>query len=254
MASVGPSTFFQSLLIYPSAVCVAIRVFISRISTFLECPVLASHLLFQTQTIFKLSGFLPHDGSRIHGRCMVANIIEKAEDYVSSAKISHDVLRDKLSEFLAVERGGLKLYERALQIVKDSAVSQKFREFREQTRTHESILLRVISQLGMDPTYVSPGAKVAQEKAEALLNTMSETDGLAPKAVEINAIENIVLAETKDHADWEMLGKIARQSDDPKLRDVLKPAVSEVEPQEDEHLNWTKEQMARLEFAAIAKK
>jgi hypothetical protein len=30
------------------------------------------------------------------------NIIEKAGDYVSSAKISLDVLSDKLSEFLAV--------------------------------------------------------------------------------------------------------------------------------------------------------
>lgn len=73
------------------------------------------------------------------------------------------------------------------------------------------------------------------------------------KAAELNAIENRVLAETKDHADWEMLGKIARQTDDPHLSDVLKLAVSEVEPEEDEHLNWTKVQMARLEFAAILK-
>ena len=183
----------------------------------------------------------------------MASIIEKAEDYVTSATISRDVLRDKLSEFLAVERGGLKLYDRALQIVSDAEVSRKFRDFREQTRNHESILLRVIDELGMDPTYVSPGAKLATDKATSLLNTMNSPDGLAPKAIEINAIENIVLAETKDHADWEMLGKIARQTNDSRLSDVLKPAVSEVEPQEDEHLNWTKEQLARLEFAAIAK-
>jgi hypothetical protein len=83
---------------------------------------------------------------------------------------------------------------------------------------------------------------------------MTSPDGLHSKAAEINAIENIVLAETKDHADWEMLGKIARQSNDSRLREVLKPAVSEVEPEEDEHLNWTKEQMARLEFAEISER
>jgi hypothetical protein len=65
---------------------------------------------------------------------------------------------------------------------------------------------------------------------------MMSADGLPNQAVEINAIANIVLAETKDHADWELLGKIARQSDDDKIRDVLKPAVVEVEPEEDEHL------------------
>jgi hypothetical protein len=47
----------------------------------------------------------------------MANIIEKAEDYVSSTTISMEMLRDKLSEFLAVERGGLKLYDEAIGIV-----------------------------------------------------------------------------------------------------------------------------------------
>lgn len=82
---------------------------------------------------------------------------------------------------------------------------------------------------------------------------MMRADGLPNQAVEINAIENIVLAEMKDHANWELLGKIAGQSDDDKIREVLKPAVAEVEPAEDEHLSG-QEQLARLEFAAIAKK
>jgi rubrerythrin len=182
----------------------------------------------------------------------MANIIEKAEDYVSSATISMEVLRDKLSEFLAVERGGLKLYDEAVRIVTDPQISKQFEVFRDQTRRHETILMQVMEQLGLDVRYLSPAAKVAQQKANGLLSTMTSPDGFPSKAAEINAIENIVLAETKDHADWEMLGKIARQSTDSQLRDVLKPAVSEVEPQEDEHLNWTKEQLARLEFAALS--
>jgi len=182
----------------------------------------------------------------------MANVIEKAEDYLSSATISHEMLRDKLSEFLAVEKGGLKLYERALQNVHDPEVVNKFTTFREQTRKHESILIRVMQKLGMDPEYMSNGARLATEKAEALLKTME--NGLTGKTAEINAIENIILAETKDHADWELLGKISRQTNDSKIRDALKDAVSEVEPEEDEHLNWTKEQMSRLEINAIATK
>jgi rubrerythrin len=149
--------------------------------------------------------------------------------------------------------GGHKLYERALELVADSDVRQKFQEFLEQTRSHEKILLRVIGHLGMDLGYVSPGAKVADQKATSLLRTMASADGLPSAAIELNAIENIVLAETKDHADWELLGKIARQATDERIRNALKPAVDEVEPQEDEHLNWTKKQLARLEFAAIAR-
>jgi len=41
------------------------------------------------------------------------------------------------------------------------------------------------------------------------------TNGLSDRVAEINSIENIILAETKDHADyWESLGKIARQTED----------------------------------------
>ena len=102
----------------------------------------------------------------------MANVIEKAEDYLSSATISHEMLQHKLSEFLAVERGGLKLYEQALRIVSDSDLRKKFSEFRDQTRKHETILIRVIHALGMDPAYLSPSAKLATEKADALLKTM----------------------------------------------------------------------------------
>jgi hypothetical protein len=49
-----------------------------------------------------------------------------------------------------------------------------------------------------------------------------------------------------------MIGKIARRSDNEKIRNVPKPAASEVELEEDEHLNWTTEQMARLEFEMLS--
>jgi hypothetical protein len=51
--------------------------------------------------------------------------------------------------------------------------------------------------------------------------------------------------------NWEMLGKDSSPVRRRENREVLKPAVAEVEPEEDEHLNWTKEQLARLEFAMV---
>lgn len=72
-------------------------------------------------------------------------------------------------------------------------------------------------------------------------------------AVKANVMENLALAETKDQADWELLGKIARQSNDEKIREVLKSPVSEVESEEDDHVAWAKEQMARLAFEATCR-
>ena len=159
---------------------------------------------------------------------------------------------DVLSEFLAVEMGGQKLYEKALTLVSDSEVRTKFHEFHRQTLKHQKVLTDVIHRLGGNTRAQSPRAKVATEKAQALLRSM-DRNGLSKDQAELNAIENIVLAETKDHADWELIGKIARQSNDDRLREVLGAAASEVEQEEDEHLNWTRKKLGELQMEALTK-
>ncbi len=44
----------------------------------------------------------------------MAELTEKVKDFFTSAKINKSTLMDVLSEFLAVEMGGQKLYEKAL--------------------------------------------------------------------------------------------------------------------------------------------
>lgn len=182
----------------------------------------------------------------------MSQITETAKDYFTSTTFKRDDVMDKLSEFLTVERGGRKLYEQALKRVRDAEVTQKFREFHEETVRHEQLLTNIIEKLGGDPTYMSKGAKLAHEKAQALLKSMTETQGLTPVQIEINAMENIVLAETKDQSDWELLDHISHRAEDSKLANLLKPAVSEVESQENEHLNWTRQKMGQLALASLA--
>lgn len=181
----------------------------------------------------------------------MSEIGEKVKDYFTSANFKRNEVMDKLSEVLTVERGGIKLYEAALNRVHNSEVKDKFQEFHRQTVRHEQILADIIQKLGGDVSYKSAGAKASEEKANALLKTMSEVNGMSPSEAELNAIENIVIAETKDHADWELLGHIAHRSEDSQLSQLLKPAVSEVENQEDEHLNWTKKKMGELSLVSL---
>ncbi|MGH7905293.1 MAG: hypothetical protein ACREP6_01560 [Candidatus Binataceae bacterium] len=183
----------------------------------------------------------------------MAEMMETIKDYVSSATIDRKLLLNKLSEFLAVEKGGVKLYQVAIQHVRDEQVLDKYKEFYGQTRNHVVILEKMIHELGGDPAYQSASAKIAEKKADSLLLTMSQSDGVSPQDAELNAIENILLAETKDHADWELLGKLARRSDDSRVSDILQSGVTEVEPQEGEHESFSKEHLARLSMAALSK-
>jgi hypothetical protein len=108
----------------------------------------------------------------------------------------------------------------------------------------------MITQLGGNPKTQSDTAKIAAEKAQALMRTMGRRE-LSKEQNQLNAIENIVLAETKDHGDWELLAKIARQTTDKQLREVLEPAVKTVEQEEDEHLNWTRKKLSELQMESL---
>jgi hypothetical protein len=65
-----------------------------------------------------------------------------------------------------------------------------------------------------------------------------------PEAAEIVAAECVVIAETKDHQNWELLGQCAEKAIGP-LRKQLEAAVAQVEDEEDEHLyhgaGWARE-------------
>ena len=152
--------------------------------------------------------------------------------------MERQILMDKLSEFLTVEQGGLQLYRVASQRAMDPQLKQHYEEFARETAHHRTVLVELISGLGGDPNYVSPCARMAQVKAEKLLGASLVIEGLSPQEVEANDLENVLLAETKDHADWSLLKEVAGQVDDSEMAAVLRNAVKEVEPQEDEHLTW----------------
>jgi hypothetical protein len=64
------------------------------------------------------------------------------------------------------------------------------------------------------------------------------------EAAQLVATECVVLAETKDHANWELLGLIVEKSS-PDAKSALREAHSQVEKEEDHHIyhskGWSRE-------------
>ena len=165
--------------------------------------------------------------------------------------MNKQVLLDKLSEFLMVEQCGWQLYRVVESRATDKELKERYQEFGQETDRHRTILTSLIRDLGGDPDYVSPTARVAQAKSEALLQSALVSGPLSPEEREASDLENVVLAETKDHADWELLGQLAEQLPSGKARKAIEAAVAEVGPQEDEHLGWAQAKLAGLGLKAI---
>ena len=75
---------------------------------------------------------------------------------------------------------------------------------------------------------------------ESLVRAMQLAQQSAePEAVELVACECVVLAETKDHLNWELLSKYSENAKG-KQAETLKAACGEVEDEEDEHVYHSK--------------
>jgi rubrerythrin len=165
--------------------------------------------------------------------------------------VNNQVLLDKLSEFLMVEQCGWQLYRVVGERTGDPELKARYEEFGRETDRHRTILTKLIGDLGGDPDHVSPTARVAQVKSESLLQSALLAGPLGEAEGEASDLENVLLAETKDHADWELLGRLAEQLPNGKTRKAIEAAVAEVGPQEDEHLGWAQAKLAELALLAI---
>jgi hypothetical protein len=138
------------------------------------------------------------------------------------------------------ELGGVKVYTTAISCAVNADVKKEWQEYLEQTEAHVKALEAVCQALGIDPSKETAGRQVVRHVGGALVEAMNMALRAGdPAAAELVACECVVLAETKDHADWQLLGKCAPHLAEPQA-EALKQAYKAVEDQEDEHLYHTK--------------
>jgi hypothetical protein len=160
-------------------------------------------------------------------------------------------LQELLLQSLEHERGGVKIYQMAIQCALQPALRKEWTHYLEQTERHVQILTDTCTALGLDPGVRTPGCHIVRENGIALLRAMQMALAAGdPTAAEIVACEAVVLAETKDHADWELIGAAAKAADGETAK-ALKAAYDQVEDEEDEHLYHTKGWCRELWLASL---
>ena len=149
-------------------------------------------------------------------------------------------LRELLLQSLEHERGGVLVYQTALECAIDKGLRKEWQQYLEQTEKHVEILTNVCEVLDLDPDEMTPGRKIVQHTGKSLVIAMKMALAAGDRAAaELVACECVVLAETKDHADWELIGQCAKELGGDEAA-VLKDAYDQVEDEEDEHLYHTK--------------
>jgi rubrerythrin len=154
-------------------------------------------------------------------------------------------LDELLYQALETELGGVQVYTTALRCAVNEELKEEWEKYLDQTRVHVKIVQEVMARLDLDPEAETPGRKVVRHTGESLVKAMEMALNAGDRsAAQIVAAESVVLAETKDHLNWELIGEAARNTTS-KVADVLKNAHEQVEEEEDEHVyhtkGWTRE-------------
>ena len=154
-------------------------------------------------------------------------------------------VNELLLQALETERGGIQVYTNAIKAAQNEDLRKEWQEYLSETKTHEKVLLGVFEELGLDPEAQSPGRAVVRHQGESLVQAIRMAmETASPDAAELVAGECVVLAETKDHMNWELIGHVAEHGSGPAV-ETLKRAYEAVESDEDHHLyhttGWTRE-------------
>ena len=154
-------------------------------------------------------------------------------------------LNELLYQALETELGGVQVYTTALQCVRNEELKEEWEKYLDQTRVHVRIVEQLMEEIGLDTKIETPGRKVVRHTGESLVRAMEMALAAGePAAAELVAAECVVLAETKDHLNWELIGEAADHASE-KVAELLAAAHEQVEEEEDEHVyhtrGWTRE-------------
>jgi rubrerythrin len=153
--------------------------------------------------------------------------------------VKDEQIAELLYQALETEKGGIQIYETALTCALNAELKKEWEEYLEQTRNHERIVREAMEALELDPEQETPGRLVVRHIGESLVEAMEMAleDG-PPEAAQLVACEAVVLAETKDHLNWELIHAVTEKAKG-RQREALKAAYEQVEEQEDQHLYHT---------------
>src|SRR6266536_1343812 len=159
--------------------------------------------------------------------------------------MKQEQVNELLYQALETELGGVQVYTTALRCAINEELKEEWEEYLDQTQNHVQIVQETMQTLGLDVGLETPGRQVVRHIGESLVNAMEMAlESAEPAAAQLVATECVVLAETKDHLNWELIGEVAKKAKGEAAK-ALKEAHGEVEDEEDEHLyhttGWTRE-------------
>ena len=162
-----------------------------------------------------------------------------------ASKINDKQVTELLYQALETEKGGVEVYSTALKCAVNEDLKEEWQKYLEQTTNHVEVVSNLLTTFNLDLEAETPGRQVVRQIGQSLVKAMElALSAGEPEAAQLVAAECVVLAETKDHLNWELIGEVSKKLKGEEGK-ALAEAHEEIEKEEDEHLyhttGWTRE-------------
>jgi len=153
---------------------------------------------------------------------------EEAEASEEEAGVA--VLLDKLSERIAFERMGTRLYEALLnkcEILGESSPGPTLEQIQyigEEELEHFLMLNRIVAEIGGDPTVQSPCADVAGVASLGIMQVLTD-----PRTSMAQCLQAMLIAELTDNDGWRLLINLADQLGYAEIKEEFEKAMENEE-------------------------
>ena len=170
---------------------------------------------------------------------------------MTKPKYDRAQLEDLVLQMMETELGGEKIYRAAISAAVNPDLKEEWQGYLDETLHHQEVVRSLCATLGLAPDQESPTRTVVGHIGKSLVQAieMAQRDA-PPEAAQVVAAECVVLAETKDHANWELLGRVAKVATGD-IGKALKAAHEDVEQDEDHHLFHTQGWMRELAIQGL---
>ncbi|MFZ1498198.1 MAG: hypothetical protein WAT33_00005 [Giesbergeria sp.] len=170
---------------------------------------------------------------------------------MTPSKYDRAQLEDLVLQMMETELGGEKIYRAAIATAVNGDLKEEWQGYLKETLHHQDVVRGLCATLGLNADQQSPTRTVVRHIGKSLVQAieMAQRNAL-PAAAQVVAAECVVLAETKDHSNWELLGRVAEVATGD-IGKAFRAAHEDVEQDEDHHLFHTKGWMRELAIQGL---
>ena len=124
------------------------------------------------------------------------------------------MVKELMLQSLEHEMGGLQGLRDGAEVRRQRGPEGRVGEVPQETEKHVQVLHDACLQLEIDPEEQTPGRKITHDMGASLVAAMEAALGAGDKEqAQCVAGECVVLAETVDHFNWQLIGEVAEKMD-----------------------------------------